>query len=359
MKNISVLLLFLMVSTVAFSQDEKPSPFTVSGYVETYYVYDFNQPINNTRPSFIYSYNRHNEVNLNLGFVKGSYITDNVRANLALMTGTYANANLSAEPGVLKNILEANAGVKISKNRNLWIDAGIFGSHIGFESAIGKDCWNLTRSILADNTPYYEAGAKISYTTDNGKWFLSGMVLNGWQRIQRVDGNSLPSFGTQITFKPTSTVTLNSSSFIGTDKPDSARQIRYFHNFYGIFQVSSKLGVTAGFDYGVEDESPESSSKNVWYSPVIIVRYNASDKVSLAVRGEYYDDEHGVIIATGTPNGFKTSGVSFNVDYAVTANVLWRTEIRNFTSKDDVFVKDADQATKTNTFIGTSLAINF
>jgi hypothetical protein len=73
MKNISVLLLFLMVSTVAFSQDEKPSPFTVSGYVETYYVYDFNQPINNTRPSFIYSYNRHNEVNLNLGFVKGSY----------------------------------------------------------------------------------------------------------------------------------------------------------------------------------------------------------------------------------------------------------------------------------------------
>jgi hypothetical protein len=162
------------------------------------------------------------------------------------MTGTYANANLSAEPGVLKNILEANAGVKISKNKNLWIDAGIFGSHIGFESAIGKDCWNLTRSILADNTPYYEAGAKISYTTDNGKWFLSGMVLNGWQRIQRVDGNSLPSFGTQITFKPTSTVTLNSSSFIGTDKPDSARQMRYFHNFYGIFQVSSKLGVTVG-----------------------------------------------------------------------------------------------------------------
>jgi hypothetical protein len=359
MKNISVLLLFLMVSTVAFSQDEKPSPFTVSGYVETYYVYDFNQPINNTRPGFIYSYNRHNEVNLNLGFVKGSYTTDNVRANLALMTGTYANANLSAEPGVLKNILEANAGVKISKNKNLWIDAGIFGSHIGFESAIGKDCWNLTRSILADNTPYYEAGAKISYTTDKGKWFLSGMVLNGWQRIQRVDGNSLPSFGTQITFKPTSTVTLNSSSFIGTDKPDSARQMRYFHNFYGIFQVSSKLGVTVGFDYGVEEESPESSSKNAWYSPVIIVRYNATDRVSLAVRGEYYDDEHGVIIATGTPNGFKTSGVSFNVDYAVTANVLWRTEIRNFTSKDDIFVKDEDQATKTNTFIGTSLAINF
>ena len=359
MKRIFTVLLFLSVSTLAFSQEEKPSPFTVSGYVETYYLYDFNQPVNNTRPGFIYSYNRHNEVNLNLGFIKGSYNTDNVRANLALMTGTYANANLAAEPGVLKNILEANAGVKIAKNANLWMDAGIFASHIGFESAIGKDCWNLTRSILADNSPYYEAGAKLSYTTDNGKWFLSGMILNGWQRMQRVEGNSLPSFGTQITFKPTASVTLNSSSFIGTDKPDSARQMRYFHNFYGIFQVSSKVGVTIGFDYGVEEESPESSSKNAWYSPVVIVRYTPTEKLALALRGEYYDDENGVIIVTGTPNGFKTSGVSFNIDYAIQPNVLWRTEIRTFSSKDDVFTDSNEDPSKNNTFIGTSLAVSF
>ena len=203
-------------------EEQKISSFTVSGYLETYYAYDFNKPKNNTRPSFIYSFNRHNEINLNIGFIKGSYNTDNVRANLALTAGTYANTNLAAEPGVLKNIYEANAGVKLSLIKNIWIDAGIFGSHIGFESAVGKDCWNLTRSILADNTPYYEAGAKISYTSDNEKWFLSGMVLNGWQRIQRVDGNALPSFGTQITYKPSSSVTLNSSTFIGTDKPDSA-----------------------------------------------------------------------------------------------------------------------------------------
>jgi hypothetical protein len=31
------------------------------------------------------------------------------------MTGTYANANLAAEQGVLKNIFEANAGVKVIK----------------------------------------------------------------------------------------------------------------------------------------------------------------------------------------------------------------------------------------------------
>ncbi len=359
MKKYILILTALIITHFTYAQNEdKPSPFTVSGYLETYYVYDFNNPENNTRPGFIYSFNRHNEVNLNLGFIRGSYNTDNVRANLAVMMGTYANANLAAEPGVLKNIYEANAGVKLSSTKNIWVDAGIFGSHIGFESAIGKDCWNLTRSILADNTPYYEAGVKISYTTDNGKWFLSGLVLNGWQRIQRVEGNSLPSFGTQITFKPNSSITLNSSTFIGTDKPDSARQMRYFHNFYGIFQLNKKLGLTVGMDYGVEDKTSETSDKNSWYSPVVILRYSVTDKLSLAIRGEYYSDEQGVIIATGTPNGFKTTGVSMNLDYSVTSNVLWRAEIRNITSKDNVFTKN-DEEVNTNTFIGTSLAISF
>ena len=123
-------------------------------------------------------------------------------------------------------------------------------SHIGFESAVNKDCWTLTRSLLADNSPYFETGAKISYTSSNGKWFLSGLVLNGWQRIQRVDGNNSISFGHQLTYKPANNITLNSSSFIGNDKPDSVKQMRYFHNFYGIFQLTEKFAITTGFDIG-------------------------------------------------------------------------------------------------------------
>jgi hypothetical protein len=360
MKNILLILLLTFMADVAFSQEEpKSSPLTVSGYLEAYYVYDFNKPVDNTRPGFIYSHNRHNEVNLNLGFIKAAYNTERVRANLALMTGTYANANLAAEPGVLKNVYEANAGVKISAAKNLWVDAGIFASHIGFESAVGKDCWTLTRSILADNTPYYEAGVKLSYTSDNGEWFLSGLLLNGWQRIQRVSGNSLPSFGTQITFKPNSSITLNSSSFIGTDKPDSARQMRYFHNFYGIFQLTPRWGIIAGLDYGVEENPTDATdSNNTWTSPILILRYTASDKMSLALRGEYYSDANGIIMATNTPNGFKTTGISLNADYTILPNVMWRTEIRTFNSKDSIFVKDKE-AVKTNTFVSTALAISF
>lgn len=358
MKKILFVILSL-ISLNCFAQtDSSKNTLTISGYVETYYSYDFSNPSNHNRPGFVYSHNRHNEVNLNLGFVKAAYQKENTRANLALMTGTYANANLAAEPGVLKNIFEANAGVKISKKKNLWVDAGIFSSHIGFESAIGKDCWNLTRSILADNSPYYESGVKVSYTSDNGKWFISGLILNGWQRIQRVDGNNTPAFGHQLTYKPNSKITLNSSSFIGSDSPDSTRQMRYFHNFYGQFQLTEKFGMIVGFDIGAQQKAKNSTDYNTWYTPVLILKYAPTEKISIAARGEYYSDAKGVIINTGTLNGFKTYGYSLNLDYQVNTNVVWRIEGRGFTSKDQIFILN-DKPSIQNYFLTTALAISF
>lgn len=358
MKKIFFALMSLVSLNCIAQKDSTINPLSINGYVETYYSYDFSNPSDHNRPGFVYSHNRHNEVNLNLGFIKMAYATDKVRANLALMTGTYANANLAAEPGVLKNIFEANAGVKISKKKNLWVDAGIFASHIGFESAIGKDCWNLTRSILADNSPYYESGFKVSYTSDNEKWFLSGLILNGWQRIQRVNGNNTPAFGHQLTFKPNSKVTLNSSSFVGSDTPDSTRQMRYFHNLYGQFQLTEKFGMILGYDIGAQQKAKNSNDYYTWYSPVLILKYAPTEKISIAARGEYYSDANGVIVSTGSLNGFQTYGYSLNLDYQIMNNVLWRMEGRGFTSKDKIFILN-DNTSSQNYFLTTALAIAF
>lgn len=351
--------LALFITNITMAQiDTSKSTLSVSGYVETYYSYDFNSPDNHNRPGFFYSHSRHNEFNLNLGFVKAAYSTDKVRANFALGTGTYMNSNYSAEPGVLKNIYEANAGIKLSKNKNLWLDAGIFASHIGFESAVSKDCWVLTRSILAENTPFYESGAKLTYISNNSKWLLSALIMNGWQHIQRPDGNNSPAFGTQITFTPNSNITLNYSTFIGNDKPDTAKQMRYFHNLYGVFHLNDKFHITTGFDYGMEQKAEGSNEYNAWYSPVIIVKINLNDQWSVSGRGEYYMDEKGVIIATGTTNGFQTTGYSLNLDCKLRENAVWRIEGRTLNSKDKIFSKE-EGVVNTNTFVTTSLAVSF
>jgi hypothetical protein len=355
---ITALIAFGFTTVNAQETEKKPSPFTFSGYIETYYSYDFGEPDNHERPGFFYSHNKHNEVNLNLGLAKVNYSKDNVRGNFALMAGTYAEYNLAAEQGLLKNVYEANVGVKISKNQNLWIDAGVMPSHIGFESAIGKDCYVLTRSILADNSPYYEAGVKIGYTSKSEKWYLAAVYLNGWQRIQKIEGNQTPAFGTQVTYKPNAKTTLNWSTYVGNEQPDNDSKWRYFNNFYALFKVSEKVNIHTGLDIGAQQSSNGSSDYDVWYSPVVIAQYKPTAKIQLAARGEYYGDEKGVIIATGTPNGFKTYGLSANFDYLPADNVMFRIEARTLNSEDDIFLKD-NLPNNQNVFLTTSLAISF
>jgi hypothetical protein len=358
-----VLLVIALVYTAnIMAQDttikENSSPFTISGYAEAYYSYDLNKPADNNRPGFLYSHNRSNEFNINLAYMKAGYSAERVRANLALAAGTYMNANYAAEPGVLKNVFEANVGFKLSQRKNFWLDIGILPSHIGFESAVSKDCRTVSRSLVAENSPYYESGAKLTYTTDNGKWLFSGMALNGWQRIQRVAGNSLMSWGTQIQFKPSDKVLLNYSTFLGTDKPDSARLWRYFHNLYGILQLSDRVEVTLGFDLGQEQVTKGNSKMNTWYAPVAILRYTPATQWVIAVRGEYYNDEDGVIISTGTPNGFKTTGLSANADYLPVKNIALRLEGRWFNSKDNIFIK-GENSTANNTAVTFSAAVSW
>lgn len=352
--------LLVLVYTISNAQEvaKEKNPYTFSGYIETYFSYDFNEPENHVRPGFIFSHNKHNELNLNLGLAKMNYTKDNVHGNLAIMAGTYAEYNLALEQDLLKNIFEANVGVKISSKYNLWVDAGIMPSHIGFESAIAKDCPTLTRSILADSSPYYEAGVKIGYTSSSEKWYLAAMYLNCWQRIQKIDGNQTPAFGTQITFKSSAKTTLNWSTYAGNEQPDVDRKWRYFHNFYGQFKVTEKTSLTTGFDIGSQQSANKSEKYDTWFSPVLILQHKPTNKIQLAARGEYYSDEKGVIIASETPNGFKTYGFSANFDYLIADNVMFRIEARNLNSKDEVFLKDGN-TTNRNTFLTTSLAISF
>jgi hypothetical protein len=356
MKKLLSLAAALTSGLFAMGQEESKVKFT--GYVEAYYGFDFNKPKDHNRPAFIYSHNRTNEVNLNLGFIKANYQSENIRANMAVMAGTYANANLAAEPGVLKNIFEANAGVKLSRSQNLWLDIGIMPSHIGFESAVSKDCWVLTRNISSENTPYYESGARVTYVTEDGKLTASLLYLNGWQRITRQDGNNKPAGGLQLTYKPAAAISINYSNYLGTEGADSIRVKRLYHNLYGVFQFNDQLGLTLGFDYGTQQKEKDSKEKNKVISSVAVLQYKFAEKWALAGRTEHYKDMNAFFINTGTADGFNTRGYSLNLDYSPVSNAVVRLEGKLYNSKEKVFLSEQGNR-KTNALVTGSIAISF
>lgn len=349
------------LSVGAFSQErgawEDRPELTLSGFLDVFYVYDFARPEGPSRQPFFFNHNRHNEFNLNLGFIQWNVSHAKYRANLALQAGTYPNDNYADEPGLLKAVLEASVGVSLNGDNSLWLDVGIMPSHIGFESAISMDNSTLTRSILAENSPYFMAGAKLGYQA-NEKWYIAGLILNGWQRIQRLPGNSIPSFGSQVTFAPSGRTTFNWSTFIGTNDPDSTRRMRYFNNFFGKFQLSDKLALTAGFDIGLQQSTKGSSTLDPWLSPILICQYNFHRQWRTAIRVEYYQDRTGIMIPTETVNGFQTLGISGTLDYLPTESIMLRTEARWLNSRDRIF-ESPNATTSTNFFLGFSLAARF
>jgi hypothetical protein len=328
------------------------SGLTISGYADIYYQYDFNKPADKLRPPFLYNFKKHDELNTNLVLLKADYDGKNFRANLAVMAGNYAKYNLAAEPEFFRYIYEASIGYKLSEK--ISVDAGIFPSHIGCESAIAKDNWNLSRSILAENSPYYETGIKLNYEP-NDQWTFSLLGLQGWQNIK--DYNSSKALGTQIVFTPTEKMIFNSSSFIGNEKPDSAKQIRFFHNFYFTYHISPKLKTLFMLDLGAEKKLDE-DGYNKWMGTALLLQYSFARKFVAAARAEFYRDKNGVIVSNYLPAQFETTGLALNIDLHPTKNFVIRAELRSLHSKTDIFTRN-NTPVQSNFSLLTSAAFYF
>jgi hypothetical protein len=359
MRYVFIPLLQIVWISYAYTQDStlKKSFFTTRFYIDAYYSYDFNKPLTREKAPFLYNHKKHNGIHANLALASVSYKSDIIRANVGLMTGTYSKYNLSNEPGLLRHLFEANAGIKITKNRNLWLDVGVMPSHIGFESAISKDCWTSTRSILAENTPYYESGLRLSQISKNDKLYAAVFLLNGWQRTKILRSNLIPSFGTQVTYKHTSDLTINWSTFLGNIKPDSISQWRYLNNFYAVYQLTKKFGITVGLDHGVEQKQNRSSKLNIWYSPILITRFQ-SKQWSFAARIEYYRDRYGVVVPLVKDQFFQMQAYSLNIDRKIGRNYLWRLEWRYFNNVTPYFFKHSRFISE-NQFITTTFIFDF
>lgn len=343
-------LILILFPFVHFSQEKDSLKIKVSGFLETYYSYDFSNPTTDAKLPFTYNYNRHNEFNVNNGLIRTQLEYGKTYASIAVHAGTYVDDNYAAED--IKLFSEAYVGMYLNDNKKSSIEVGIMPSYIGFESAITATNLTLTRSILAENSPYFMTGIKYKYVP-NDKWSFSGLVTNGWQRIHKPQKDVAPALGTQIVYKPSEKATLNWSTFIGKEFYGTELAMRYFSNLYWDNSWNSKWRTILGFDFGIQDSATSNDEHLYWMSPVLIAQYSINSKWQTAVRFEYYQDEDNVIIATS--DAFKTSGASVNFDYLPNTKVKLRTEARYFDSKYPIFFDDKSN----NFFVTTSLSFEF
>ena len=331
------------------SWKSKPS-ISLMGYVDTYYAYDFNEPSTGPRQNFIYNFNRHNEFNINLGLIQLEVEHDKYRAQLGFQTGTYPQDNYTPEQELMSNINSASVGISLDKSNKWWLDAGVFPSNLGFESAMSIKNWTLSRSLVAESSPYYLAGSKLSFTPSE-KWSYTFLVSNGWQKIRRTPNNSLPSFGSQVVYTPKANIELNWSTYVGPEGDDASREMRYFNNLFAILNKDKKWSWILGIDAGFQE------NQGIWAAPVLISRVKLSPASSLAFRAEYFGDAGNIIISQPFSLQTEIFGFSVNYDYRPVENVALRFEARYFEGGEYFSFSNVDGAYSNNLCLLASLAI--
>jgi hypothetical protein len=304
-------------------------PISLSTVVSSYYSFSSLGGRDHTR-SYTTSPAVDRQISIDLAVVKAQYTAPRVSATVALQAGTWADVNYVGGDESWKYINQATVGGNIDST--WWIRVGIMPSHIGQESPVSKDNLLFSRSMIADATPYYSTGAQFGWTPGrNLDVFL--YVLNGWQRIFETN-NSL-SFGSQLVFKPTPRTTVNWSTYLGNDQPDtSLSRIRIHNNFFWQQQLSDALDMVVLFDVGAMRSAATRNLEGAMYGGVK-VRYAILDQLKFGGRIEYMHDPNMILTTSTVP--FKTVGGSLGLDYLPDTNILIRTEGRVLRSGQNTF----------------------
>ncbi len=358
MRTASLIALFAAAPALAAAQDTSRA-VTVGAFVDAYYAWDFLRPAQFDR-SFTTQPARHDEFNVNLAFVEVKLAGPHTRGRLALQAGTSVQSNYAAEPRLgsisgpelARHIQEATAGARLAPR--LWVDAGTYLSHIGQESWISRDNPTYSRSLIADYSPYYETGIKATWNA-SAKVTAQLHVLNGWQNISET--NSDKALGVRLDYAVSPQLALGYANFVGNEMPDTVpSRLRVFHEVFAAI-TRAPLGVWLTIDHG--EQGRPGGGHSTWYGGALIGRVKVSPTAAVAGRVERYVDPDGVIVATGTPNGFRVSGASLGLDLAPFPNVVWRIEARGFRSRDPIYPKHQGGLSDGDAFVVSSLALTF
>ena len=328
--------------------DEKLSEpkLEIGAYLSTYYAYyTEDKLVDYVKHATMAA--RNNQFGLNMVMISLSYKSKKIRSNVALHYGDIAE---STWPSKFNMIQEANAGVELIKN--LWLDAGIFRSHIGLESTQPRE--NITSSMTLANVyePYFFSGAKLTYLL-TPKLSVQLNSFNSFSSIIETNKNKL--LGSSIVFAPNDNLSMTYNFITGDDTADSIKlkHQRFYHNFYLTYQ-KNKISMGAEFNYGIQEYSKRINQTDVssafMNSSLIIFKHQTFKKIGFYTRGEWFSDED-EILSSGSNMGKYTWGATFGIEYKPLKNLALSIEGRQLNSEKENFLYNGKYQKERSEFI--------
>ncbi len=197
--------------------------FTPSILIDCNASHSFNNPIDHTVVGST-ALSRNDEMVISAINLGGDFSYGNARGRIMTQFGMRSQVvprnDLSPYRGqydmanAYRYLDEAYAGYHFNVWYGINVDCGLFMSYIGLNSYYQQENWEYQASYTSDNTPWFFNGIRVQiFPTKYLK--IEPWIINGWQSYGMF--NSMPGFGTNITYSPKEYIKMLTNDYYGTD----------------------------------------------------------------------------------------------------------------------------------------------
>jgi hypothetical protein len=239
--------------------------------------------------------------------------------------------------------------------KGLSVKGGKFVTLLGAEVLEPWLNFNNSRSLLFTFAiPVTNTGVQVSYPVTD-KITITGGPVAGWDTVAS-NNNGWSGMG-GISWTATDQVSLAANGIYGPSQNNNTGNKRGVVDLIATYKPCDALTLNANYDWGHEENIAPAGGSAAWQGFSLIANYNFTDRLSSALRGEWFEDPKGV--RTGTQHNTVYEG-TWDVKYLITQHLYTQAELRFDKSSQDVFIADSNTDFKGNhSLIGANLTYVF
>ena len=220
--------------------------------------------------------------------------------------------------------------------KGLSVKGGKFVTLLGAEVIEPWSNYNYSRSFLFSFAiPFTHTGALVSYPI-NDKLSVTGGAVEGWDKVQS-NNQGWTGIG-NVTYTVSDQLTLAGNGIWGPEQTNKTGNKRGVADLVATIKPTSALTLLLNYDWGHEDAAAPGNEAALWQGFAAVANYAFTDRISTAVRGEWFEDHGGA--RTGLGGTFYEGTVTGK--YLFTQHLYGQVEYRHDESgKGDAFPKDS------------------
>lgn len=333
--------LFICSSIHAQDSTAKKGNLVISGSVDAYYRYNFQNAKDSGRTNNFTSFtNSQNSFELGMASIKGDYSIGKVDGVLDLGFGKRAEEFSYNDNGTLAAVKQAY--ISYAPSEKVKFTMGKWFTHVGYEVPDAYLNRNYSMDYMFSYGPFFHTGIKMDVTANSNFGFMIG--------VSNPTDHSTASFAKknflgQIHLATTDSKLNTYINYVG-GKDQADAMINQF-DLVATGTVSSKFSI--GYNGTIKLVKPSGGDNDSWWGSALYLNFDPCTTFGLTARGEYFGDKKGVA-GFGTNIFDVTLSGNIHID-----NLTIIPEFRLDAAKDPLFFKNSDEgfptAKSTGSFI--------